>query len=158
MSGPGARRDHAMAFDAHRSVTVLFGGFDTFDSSTSIWEWEGTAWVERDVIGPVRRSGARLAYDPIRMESLPFGGWYSTNDFSIYLSDTWGWDGQHWVLRSGSGPSSRVDFAMDYDPVNQTILLQGGYDGTVLADTWIWNGIEWTARAPGGPGPRRNRR
>lgn len=47
---------------------------------------------------------------------------------------------------------------MDYDPVNQTILLQGGYDGTVLADTWIWNGIEWTARAPGGPGPRRNRR
>ena len=41
---------HALAFDAARGRTVLFGGGNgagaTFDDT---WEWDGSTWIERAV-------------------------------------------------------------------------------------------------------------
>ena len=51
---PGMRRGHAMAYDASRGRTVLFGGSAVRDSgstlSADVWEWDGRRWTQ--VEGP----------------------------------------------------------------------------------------------------------
>src|SRR5438067_3013711 len=38
------RVGHAMAYDAGRAITVLFGGSANGTSSGQTWEWNGTDW------------------------------------------------------------------------------------------------------------------
>ena len=51
VSGPSVRSHHAMAYDAARGVTVLFGGNVNGGFSAETWEWNGTAWTRRLVGG-----------------------------------------------------------------------------------------------------------
>lgn len=73
-SGPTARYDHAMAYDAARQRSVLFGGQGgTLRDDT--WEWDGAAWLPRPTtVHPSARSGAALAFDPVRNRMVLFGG------------------------------------------------------------------------------------
>ena len=42
---PGARTDHAMAWDERRQRVVLFGGYLTASGTTGdTWEWDGLSW------------------------------------------------------------------------------------------------------------------
>jgi len=65
---PTARHSHAMAYDAARGVTVLFGGSTDFDIGLTdeTWEWNGTAWNQRFVGGPWPNVYHALAYDAAR--------------------------------------------------------------------------------------------
>ncbi|MFN7974687.1 MAG: kelch repeat-containing protein [Acidobacteriota bacterium] len=82
---------HAMAFDAERGVTVLFGGYDgssPLPFTNDTWEFDGTAWT----LGATAPSalGIRdnhpLAFDSLRGRTLLFGG---------YNGDVMG---DHWEL------------------------------------------------------------
>ena len=44
-SAPGARGGPAMAYDAHRRRTVLFGGLGAGRPRGDVWEWDGSAWT-----------------------------------------------------------------------------------------------------------------
>jgi hypothetical protein len=85
VSGPAARGQHAMTYDAMRGVTVLFGG-----SGTSVfndtWEWDGAAWTQRVISGPLPRSGHAMAYDSSQGVSVCLGG--NVNG-TLTQYDTW---------------------------------------------------------------------
>lgn len=71
-----------------------------------------------------------------------FGG--ITSD-SSYTSDVWFYDGQTWQQTEPSHqPPPRHSAALVYDPVEQAMLLFGGYgSGGQLHDTWKFNGTTW---------------
>jgi hypothetical protein len=73
---PSLRYSHAMAYDAARGVTVLFGGAYSNSSGANgeTWEWNGTAWTWRAVSGPAPRDGHAVVYDAARGVTVLFGG------------------------------------------------------------------------------------
>jgi len=85
VSGPSPRDSHAMAYDASRAVTVLFGGTSGVGDT---WEWNGTQWTQRMVSGPSRRYGHAMAYDAARAETVLFGG-HDFNSPGATHGDTW---------------------------------------------------------------------
>src|SRR5437868_5501888 len=84
---PSPRWEHAMAYDAARGVTVLFGGSGGgYNDET--WEWNGTTWNQRAVPGPSPRAGHTMAYDAARGVTVLFGGYNG----SAYNGETWEWN------------------------------------------------------------------
>lgn len=136
IQGPSPRGSAAMVYDSDRNVMVLFGG-TAFSGTSSLWgdtwEWNGTTWHLRQVLGPSARAAHSMAYDPIRHVTVLFGGWGGGD---IRLGDTWEWDGTAWTQRPITGPSPRSSHAMAYDTARRKIILFGGYGTTTLGDTW----------------------
>ncbi len=144
--GPSRRDSHVLAYDSARGVVVLFGGrawnLGTATLVGDTWEWDGTIWTERGVVGPSRRWRHAMANDPLRGVTILFGGQAPDG---TSLGDTWEWNGQTWTQRSATGPAARFDHAMAYDEARGVVVLQGG-EGSPL-DTWGWDGQSWTKRA-----------
>jgi hypothetical protein len=150
VSSPSARSVHGMAYDAARSVTVLFGGATDTGISAETWEWNGTAWTPRVVSGPSARGYPAMAYDAARGVTVLFGGWTG-----FYNAETWEWNGTVWTQRVGGSPSARYLHATAYDAARGvTVLFGGATDGGISAETWEWNGTVWTQRVISGPSAR----
>ncbi len=154
-SGPVPRAEHALAFDAARRVTVLFGGryYDGASQTTihlsDTWEWNGFAWTLRTAAGPSARAQHGLAYDPHRRVTLLFGGsagpcgW----DSCQFFDDTWEWNGTSWRFLCEDGPSAIADHGMAYDEQRHVITIFGGLaNGEPSAGTWEWTGVGWISR------------
>ncbi|MBL8877016.1 MAG: hypothetical protein JNM86_14575 [Phycisphaerae bacterium] len=91
VSGPPRRSMGAMAYDAARGKTVLYGGVDGTGSSvfrSDTWEWDGTAWTQAVISGPPPVAAAGMVYDPERRVMVLFGG-ESTALSTYYSSQTW---------------------------------------------------------------------
>jgi len=76
-----------------------------------------------------------MAYDPVSRTTLLFGGggW----GISTKFQDTWEWDGSNWHKLSVSGPASRDNGALFWDPNLSAIVLSAGYNGSELySDSW----------------------
>ncbi len=133
-SGPPQQagvREPALAYDAARNITVLFGGQGVDDT----WGWDG-AWrvVAAQAEGPPPRRSHAMAYDPVREVVVVFGG--RAND-DTFLQDTWEWDGDEWTAKAAGDPCSpgaevlehevgaRVDSAMAYDPTGASCSCSG---------------------------------
>jgi hypothetical protein len=134
-----------MAFDAQRGVSVLFGGIH-WDGSThyygDTWEWNGTVWVMRASSGPEPRGGHSITYEVARGVSVLFGG-LNYNVTPSEYGDSWEWDGSAWSLRSCSGASPRLSFALTYDSARRLTELFGGVNNTTgyfFDDTWQYRG------------------
>ncbi len=154
-TGPADRTFSAMAYDAARGVTILFGGRIGAIPQQDTWEWDGATWTQVATTGPSARTGNAMAYDSLRERVVLFGGY----DASVTpLDDTWEWDGTSWTLRwSGAGgPSARYYHGMAYDASRGVTVLFGGYTGSYKDDTWEWDGTSWTEVTPGvSPRPRK---
>ncbi|UCE58597.1 MAG: hypothetical protein JSU63_14275 [Phycisphaerales bacterium] len=160
---PGATSHHAMVYDSHRDVAVLFGGLivDSYDAYNETWEWNCATrtWVQRtpDTSPPPRYAHA-MAYDSARNVVVLFGGGSSPALPGNELNDTWEYDGTTWVQRSPCGgvvPGKRFAHAMVFDSCRGVTVLFGGHDaGNRLNDTWEWDGTCWTERAQTGPAQR----
>lgn len=148
VTSPPPRAGHAMAYDAARNRTVVFGGYDpSFAYLADTWEWDGTSWAQiSTATSPSPRASAAVAYDAATGRVVVFGGVDSTGP----LGDTWEWDGSDWTQRTPpSSPSARGAAAMAYDPSRSVLVLFGGADSSgALADTWMWNGTNWFALSP----------
>ena len=82
-TGPGARHDFGLVWDADRKKVILFGGLQVDPAGAApvakqdTWEWDpaGT-WTERTVSGtkPSARFGHAMAYDGSRKKVVVFGG------------------------------------------------------------------------------------
>jgi len=174
---PPPRASYAMAFCPATGKTYMFGGTgdDPFANIffDDLWEWDGTSWsqVQTDV-RPSGRSGAAMAYDPLRKSLILFGG-VNNSPVGIMeqlvLGDTWEWNSstRKWSqLQPTASPEPRQDHAMVTDSGRAKVLLFGGEllthvatyptpgtprtPNTISNAVWEWDGgkLTWTNRTP----------
>ena len=145
-TSPSARIFSAMAYDAARGETVLFGGGGTLGDT---WTWNGTTWTQHfPATSPPARSLAAMAYDAARGETVLFGG-DGGGGAIVLLADTWTWNGTTWTQHFlATSPSARREAVMAYDTIRDETILFGGKNESVLGDTWTWNGTIWTQHSP----------
>jgi len=140
-TGPSARNQPALTYDAARGRTVLFGGWSpSGEPLDDTWAWDGTRWQQIAAAGPTPRDHHAMTYDGRHGTVVLFGGWDDT-----YLGDTWTWDGDQWHRTATSGPSARGGKpALVYDSRHASVLLYGGWSQQkALQDLWTWNGNQW---------------
>lgn len=139
-TAPSARSGIAMAYDAARGLTVLFGGSTASGPSDETFLWNGTTWsAANPSTRPEPRIGARMVYDSRRERSVLFGGTNSTEAFA----DLWEWDGVDWRKLAPFHevqPRHRATLVFDSDR-NRVVLFGGASDPstdpqTYLNDTW----------------------
>lgn len=144
----GKRASYAMAYDAARGVTMLFGGYD-MSWKSDLWSWNGSSWLPGCVTPPcstsprpAARASATFVYDEARRVIVLFGGFSNGRAYD----DTWTWDGQLWrELTPSSVPRARDSAAATFDPISQRVLMFGGTSlGVELNDLWAWDGEDWT--------------
>jgi len=152
-ASPSARYTHAMAYDAARGRTVLFGGNDG-NVSPETWEYDGSIWSRVATAGPLARTQHALVYDAARQRVVLFGGVGFVGGVSTYLADTWEWDGDRWFEVATTGPAGRADAVMAYDAARGRVVLFGGFGSGTFGDTWEWDGVAWTLAASTGPSAR----
>jgi hypothetical protein len=132
-SGIAARENHAMAFDAARGRTVLFGGIATGTRFRDLWEWDGSQWTQANPTGPApsARLFHAMTYDAARGRVLVYGG---QTESSIGLDDAWEWNGTSWVeIGTALPPGPREQHALAFDPERHRAVLFGGVGGDRMA-------------------------
>jgi len=165
---PAARSGMAIAYDAVREVTVLFGGCANGTTNCNAgpwlndtWEWNGTSWKNATPSGssPSARASGTMVFDPMRQVTVFFGGGinYNATDYN----DTWEWNGTAWTevvaIGSAGAPPARNGPGMVWDPVKGVVVLFGGnvVGAEQLSDTWQWNGAAWSNVTPATSPPAR---
>ncbi|MBI3847856.1 MAG: IPT/TIG domain-containing protein [Planctomycetes bacterium] len=147
---PTPRMFTALAFDAARHRTVLFGGHDASGIRNDTWEWDGTNWTLRHpATAPPARNGHAMTFDSARGRVVLFGGFGgSTGNF--YLSDMWEWDGDDWTQRTSSTSQPvRWLHQMAFDSARSRIVLYGGSGRhEEFYDTWEFDGNDWSEVQP----------
>lgn len=141
-SGPSARYDGSMVYDAASGNTLFFGGFNSTELAET-WTWNGSVWAKlTPTTSPPALRGASMVYDAATHNVVLFGGLSAAGP----VADTWTWDGTNWTKLSVSGPSARSGASMVYDAATNNVVLFGGKGtGGFLSDTWFWNGTAWTS-------------
>jgi hypothetical protein len=138
-NGPSRRTECAMAYDAKRHVTLLFGGRDeSYIPKRDTWSWDGTNWTAVSVAGPVARQNHGMVYDSVRERVLLYGG--VGEEFTVGtngLGDLWEWDGSRWLFSSTNGPR-HYNPAMAFDSQRGEAVVWGGSrDFVDLRETWL---------------------
>lgn len=150
---PSARKGHAMVWDSHRNVAVLFGGYaGGLVMNEETWEWNGSAWSPKSMaVYPPARTQHAMAYDAGRQRVVLFGGRDAGGN---QLADTWEYDGTTWIPRFlPAFPEPRSRHAMAYDPTRGVVVLFGGT--ALTTSTWEYDGATWIPRiTPYAPTPR----
>jgi hypothetical protein len=137
--GPEGRRGHAMAYDAARKQTVLFGGasvrpelgFPGIREFGDTWVWNGQSWRQAAGFGPSKRCLHSMAYDDALGQTVLFGGVQPPS--KVYFGDTWEWDGKRWAQFQDIGPSGRYDAKIAYDSSRKCMVLFGGGGNSLQA-------------------------
>ncbi len=156
-AAPNNQAQHAMAYDAQRARTVLFGNKGT-------WEWDGTDWLERfPATSPGSPSQLAMAYDAKHGRTIAHGGL----EFSVRSARTWSWDGADWTGEPVTSPAQNTSFpGVGYDEARDRVVVFGGREvfsaghGTPVTilnnnDTYEWDGERWRLMEPlVRPGPR----
>jgi len=145
-NGPGARAEHAMAYDSAHGQVVLFGGAPntagrTFNFLSDTWVWDGSTWTQKSPANsPVARRLPGMASEPTHGLILLFGGMVmgTIGALDHPVSDTWIWDGSNWSQQAPAhSPPARTGPAMAYSVTGQTVMF-GGFSNQALSDTWVW--------------------
>lgn len=147
---PPARNGCGMVYDPDQQRIRLFGGFRAIGNLglADTWEYDGVTWVEVDTRDtPSLRGGMGVTYDPVRQETIVFGG---LNGGQLF-GDTWVYDGRNWRERSASpAPSARQFPGLAFDPgLGKAVLFGGNAISGDMSDTWTWDGRDWVELTPG---------
>jgi hypothetical protein len=129
-----------MAFDPLRGVTTLFGGTRPGSALfADTWDWDGTTWMQRSVVGPTARSGHAMAFDAAHGVLVLFGGVAPPTT----PSETWTWDGSAWTRLDGLDISGTTSHGMAYDAARGRMVVFGGCFLCPFASgaTFEWDGI-----------------
>ena len=146
MTGP-------MVFTDPRTGRVdTYGGFDGRFYSLTTWRWRDGSWHKLFPDSfPSARGSAVLATDPVRKQTVLFGGLADVNP-----NNTWTYDGKTWTQQfPSSQPSYRFFAGATYDPRFEGVLAFGGFSGGDVNDTWLWNGSDWLQVFPASAPPGR---
>ncbi|MBI3846425.1 MAG: hypothetical protein HY292_17500 [Planctomycetes bacterium] len=142
--GPPARSYTALAFDAARGRTVLFGGsLNWINQYSDTWEWDGTTWTEQfPSTLPHANALPSLAYDARRGVTVLYGG----QDVSgVPRDQTWEWDGTDWTRRTNVGsPGWRSNFQMLFEAARgRVVLIAPSINNPARTDKWEYDGTLW---------------
>lgn len=142
---PGDRIDHAMAFDAARGQTVMFGGSSGAITYGDTWTFQTTAppygWTQLGVAGPTPRTGHAMVYDANRQVVVMFGGMLIGG---VPSDETWEWNGSTWTLRApATTPPPRSHMAAAPYPPLGGVVFYGGYPNDGTSHFWLWDGVDW---------------
>ena len=166
---PNPRAHSVMIADTDDDRIILYGG-DQMNASgehfCDVWEFDPVAvdWSCLEVGGqpPSDRTWCASVYDATEDRSIIFGGYY----IGYFYSDVWELDltagSETWQMLSTSGtpPAPREAATAIIDPVNNRMIIFGGYDQTTNARNDVWEldltTLTWTQLFPSGtsPGPR----
>ncbi|MCA8954117.1 MAG: hypothetical protein KDE27_31705 [Planctomycetes bacterium] len=133
-----------VCFDAHRGRIVVLES-TTGSGAPSVREFDGTTWWTIPFgPGPLPRTGAAFAFDPISARCILYGG-------DPLPLECWAWDGASWTLLANvAAPGSRRGAAMAFSSALGRLVLYGGSAATT---TWSFDGAGWiqiaTAHDPG---------
>ncbi|HEV7428034.1 MAG TPA: kelch repeat-containing protein [Thermoanaerobaculia bacterium] len=136
------------AYDTGRSkLVVLCAGSAT-------WEYDGATWTQYDATKtapPAHRFGS-VVYDETLKKIVYFGGFDGS---SVYLDQTWTFDGSTWVQVKKNPAPSRSLTSMWYDPILKKTVIYGGLGRltstdrlTRYNDMWSFDGTGWTQIKP----------
>ena len=146
---PPARTRGALAFDAKRNVSVLYGGQLDLNRNPPVaavdtWIWNGADWHEGR---PAHRPDLLLpiaTYDASR-EQVVIVGW----DTASHGFATWSWNGEDWQPLM-TLPASAAQAGLVYDPRTRSVLLFGGFNQSAgpLQETWSLGQSGWHLLRP----------
>lgn len=106
---------------------------------------------------PGGRQNHAMAYDPLRQETVLFGGFAGGGYGDTWVLRSTG-NSNNWVQLNppGTVPLDRWGHRMVFDAARGEILMFGGTRGSGrMNDTWTWNGMIWTLKSPvNSPTPR----
>jgi hypothetical protein len=121
---PQWRRSAAIAFDAARSVTLMFGGDGQTGFRQDTWAWDGTAWTQRGpVVRPSARMGAAMAFDPALGQCVLHGGLSAAG----LVGDLWRYDGVVWAPVTTTNPGPVLyQHGLHHDAARGELLALGG--------------------------------
>lgn len=146
---PSPRMWSAMAFDANRNRTVLFGGMsESNEQLDDTWEWDGLHWQLIEVAEDQRPSARFLhsmAFDPIAKKIVLFGG--------VDRTDLWEWNGFGWAERKSEGPPGTGLFAFDVAHQSLVVIAPDQQSGNWLTSSWQkgeWRFTDVGPRTTGG--------
>lgn len=150
---PNDNYSPAMAYDADRHQTVLFGGQNPDRALNDTWTWDGQLWTRHHpAISPSPRTWPQMAYDAATHLVVLFGGYSGSG----YVNDTWTWDGSTWTQQHPlSSPPARQGPSLAYDAARGQLVYFGPLAAAPHSpgDTWTWDGQDWTQRlVPAPPG------
>ena len=143
---PPARTGHSAVFDLENDRVIVFGGWNgdsTFYNDVrelDLGNGDGT-WEKIDSgQGPSGRAEHTAVLDVENSRMIIFGGW----DGNMRLNDIWELDWSTGISRwqklevSGSSPDARSGHTAVHDPVGQTMVVFGGFNGARrLDDVWM---------------------
>jgi hypothetical protein len=133
-TGPSARLDARMAYDADDANLILFGGVGDDPAPADTWAWDGQRWREATNMGPSARTGHAMAASDSAV--ILFGGVSLPGPGR--LKDTWAWTQGAWRQVQDMGPQARGSHAMaaatEYG--GGIVTLFGGQGAELLCDTW----------------------
>jgi hypothetical protein len=148
---------------AHRGIIdplgdriIVFG-----DDGQRTWQLRldrEAAWEELLATGiaPAERQGHSAMYDPVRHRMIVFGGsGLASNDvWALTLDASPEWTQ---LFPTGTPPAARRSHSAAYDPLNDRMIIFGGYTGSSsLGDTWALSlgaSPSWVQVSAGGPIP-----
>jgi hypothetical protein len=161
----------AAAYDPDRQRVVAFGGATNATSTNGTYELrrEGGSWIWQATCTspctpPPARTRAAMIYDPVRKQTLLFGGFAESSE-ATPLDDLWAWDGSTWTRLCNASPcnaasqrpSARGGARMAFDAHRGRALLFGGFATTsYFAEMWEWDGAAWSGPVASGPAARRD--
>ncbi len=152
---PPHRTGHALAFDAARGRTILFGGVDDFfNGLNDTWEWDGTTWLQRTpALSPPAREQHVMAYDNVRQRVVLRGGISATPPYAEF-ADTWEWDGVTWMRVNTAHQPPPCGLSPSFGQCSPKLLFDRTRSRLTLFlddhDNGIWeyDGIDWAQVAP----------
>lgn len=141
-----ARREFAMAWDAHNEVVVLFGGLRADGTvMDDFWAWDGEDWSPIEVDTPPGR------YDHSLVANTDTGDLYLLHGRAAdntQLQDLWRWNGEAWTeVEFASDPPDNTfrHIASTYDPTDDAIVTYNEW----RRETWKFKNGDWTEVATG---------
>ena len=152
LASPAPRARSSMVFDSSNNAHILFGGGSYSHSSrndTWVYNLSSGNWTQKNPAGtvPWARQGQAMVYDSIHNVSVLFGG--SSGGHSVgQLTYVYNYSTNEWISISPYyfKPRARELHSMVFDPVNDMIILFGGWNGPysypgneIYHDTWTYN-------------------
>jgi hypothetical protein len=146
--GPKAATNAMLFTDPANGHVDMFGGYQGFFYSRSMWQWTGTGWtLLNPTTTPYPRSGAVAVEDPLRKNVVLFGG---ISDNWI-VDNTWTWDGVDWKLRHpATQPAASLYFTKGgFNPIlKEAVVFGGGSQAVDQQTSWAWTGSNWKLLSP----------
>ena len=163
-SGPPARGNASMAYDARRRMAILTGGAartandSAFEIVGHSWEGKPTGWQRITGTDVGARDHQSMVFDEDRQTIVLFGGIPSGRS-TPWPSDTWELRPEGWTRIASEGPAGRARTGLAYDGKRRQVVLFGGVGGEpapgqpqpFFDDTWVWERTAWRKVAEGGP-------